>query len=194
MTVRTPSSSAPERLAAALIADLGDWGVHLVTRSFTRVAVEMLLRDLRRMVPSALGYTLAVVETPELPRVSITVADGAPVRGRVGSSLGFDLPVVRGSSAAATFYAREEGAFDRLAGLLGPGFGTTGVRLAGASETALEPGVHGLADHTTVNHAIGILLERGLSVEESRRYLDRLAGRLGTLHGAADHLLAGFMA
>jgi hypothetical protein len=194
MTSRPSSSSAPARLAAALLADLGDWGVHLGTRSFTRVAVEMLLRDLRRMVPSALGYTLVVVETPELPRVSITVADGPPTPGQVGSSLGFDLPVARGACAVATFFAHEEGAFDRLADLLGVGLGAGGVRLAGASAEVLTPGVDGLADHSTVNYAIGILLQRGLSVDESRRYLDGLAGRLGTLHGAADHVLAGLRA
>ena len=193
MTSCPPSSSAPARLAAVLLADLGDWGVHLGTRSFTQVAVEMLLRDLRRMVPSALGYTLVVVATAELPQVSITVADGPSSPGQVGSSLGFDLPVARGASAVATFYAREEGAFDRLADLLGPGLGAGRVRRAGASAQVLTPAVHGLADHTTVNYAIGILLERGCPSTSRSGYLDRLAARLGTLHGAAGHVLAGLV-
>lgn len=51
--------------------------------------------------------------------------------------------------------------------------------------------MQGLADHPRVDHAIGILLTRGLSWEESEDHLHRLADRVGTLDEAGDHLLAG---
>lgn len=192
MTTRS-SCSAQARLSAVLLADLSDWSVQLHARSFTRVSVEMLLRDLRRSVPSALGYTLALSGTADLARVSITVADATLAVTQIGSTIGFALPVVQGTSATATFYAAGQGAFDELADLLAarPGPGADQVHLGGAPGADVEPGVHGLADHTRINYAIGILLARGMSYEESDRYLHELADHFQTLDAAADHLLTG---
>ena len=79
----------------------------------------MLLRDLRRAVSSALGYTLVLVSAPRLPEVSITVADERLPPGQVRSTITFDLPVAHEITAAVTFYARRDDAFDQLAALLG---------------------------------------------------------------------------
>ncbi|GAB2581530.1 hypothetical protein [Microlunatus antarcticus] len=192
MTARAPDA-AQARFSAVLLADLADWSVQLHARSFTRVSVEMLLRDLRRSVPSALGYTLALGDAADLARVTITVADEKLLPAQVGSTITFALPVVQGTSATATFYAAEQQAFDELAVLLAgsPACGPDRVRLDGAPATDVEPGVDGLADHTRINYAIGILLARGLSYEESQRYLHRLADHFQTLEAAADHLLTG---
>ena len=66
------------------------------------------------------------------------------------------------------------------------------VDLGGPLDVDVDPGVHGLADHTKVNYAIGVLLARGRSYEEADEHLARLAERLGTLEAAADHLLTTF--
>jgi hypothetical protein len=184
----------PSGLAVSLLADLADWQRQLVTRSFTRVSVEMLLRDLRHTVPSALGYRLVLVAAPGLPEVSITVVDETQAPDRIRSSITFDLPVAQGLSAAATFYAGIEDAFDELAGLLASstGFGTAHLRLGGRPQEAVEPGVHGLDDHTRVHHALGVLLARGQSFDQAHRHLLRLAEQHGSLQAGADHLLTAF--
>ena len=185
-------------LSADLLADLSDWKINLGTRSFTALSVDMLLRNLRRMVPSTLGYTLVLVAVPGLPEVSITVADGLLVAGQVLSTVTFGLPVSVSPEviARATFYASAAYAFDRLATLIDDSaiFGSGIVELGGPLEVDVQPGVHGLADHTKVNYAIGVLLARGWSYEESEEHLRRLADERGTLEAAAEHFLATFNA
>ena len=112
---------------------------------------------------------------------------------QVASTITFALPVVQGTSATATFYAAEQRAFDQLAVLLASSAagGPDQVHLDGAPATDVEPGVDGLADHTRINYAIGILLARGMSYEESERYLQQLTDHFQTLEAAADHLLTG---
>lgn len=181
-------------LGAELLADLSDWQVHLHARSFTRVAVDMLLRDLRRTVPSALGYTLVLVSGPGQPEVSITVAEGPLRPGEVRSTLTFALPVVQDVSARATFYAAGAGALSPLATMLRSSatFGAAPVVLGASLHADVEPGVRGLADHTRVNHAFGVLLGRGESVAQAERHLDRLVLQHGSLQAAAEHVLADF--
>jgi hypothetical protein len=183
-------------LSQDLLADLSDWKINLHTRSFTAVSVDMLLRDLRRTVPSALGYTVVLVAVPGLPEVSITVAEGRLESGQVGSTITFGLPVAHGITARVTFYAGATGAFDLLASLLliSDTFGNGRIELTGPLDVAVEPGVHGLADHTKVNYAIGVLLARGRTVAEADRHLQRLALRHGSLEAAAEHLLMTFNA
>ena len=199
MTVRRPPRQVGDRepgLSPQLLADLADWKIHLHARSFTAVSVDMLLRDLRRTVPSALGYTLAIGATPRLPRVSITVAAGPLPVGQVRDHLTFDLPVAHEITAGATFYAGREGAFDQLAALLRDSatFGSGRVETGGGVDETVEPGVHGLADHTKVSYAIGVLLARGQTFDEAEQHLGRLAERVGTLEAAAEHLLSTFAA
>ncbi|HEY0239905.1 MAG TPA: hypothetical protein VGC37_14800, partial [Friedmanniella sp.] len=181
-------------LSADLLADLSDWRINLHARSFTAVSVEMLLRDLRRSVPSSLGYTLALVAVPGLPEVSITVTDGPLAPGRVLSTVRFGLPVSVGVTAEVTFYASEAYAFDRLATMIDDSaiFDSGRVELGGALGVEVQPGIHGLADHTKVNYAVGVLLARGRTFEEAERHLALLAVRLGSLVAAADHLLTAF--
>lgn len=197
MTVRTsgPQPGEPQvGLSLQLLADLADWKLNLYARSFTRVSVDMLLRDLRRAVSSALGYTLVIVSAAGLPEVSITVADGRLPQGQIRSTVTFDLPVAHDITAVVTFYARQDDAFDELAALLGTSdtFATGAIRLGGPSDAEVEPGVHGLADHTKVNYALGVLLARGESIDEAHRHLQRLADRFGTIEAGAEHLLSAF--
>jgi hypothetical protein len=183
-------------LSPDLLADLSDWGLHLHERSFTQLSVDMLLRDLRRTVPSALGYTLVLVLAPGAPEVSITVAHVRLTPDRVRSSIAFDLPAGHGVAARATFYGGAECAFDRLGDLLGGSatFGRGGVQLGGGLQEDLEPGVQGLADHSRVNYAVGVLLGRGKSFDQAHEHLHRLAEQHGSLPAAAEHVLLTFNA
>jgi hypothetical protein len=170
-------------LSANLLADLSDWRLHLHERSFTQLSVDMLLRDLRRTVPSALGYTLVLGLAPGLPEVSITVARGRLAQDEVRSSIAFDLPVADDSTARATFYASLEHAFDTLGDLLG------------ASATFGSGPVHlGLVHHSRVNYAVGVLLARGKSFDQAHQHLRDLAAQHGSLQAAAEHVLLTFNA
>ena len=137
-----------------------------------------------------------IVAVPGLPEVSITVADGLLVPGQVLSTVTFGLPVSDEVTASVTFYASQAYAFDRLATLIDDSaiFGSGRVNIGGPLDTDVQPGVQGLADHTKVNYAIGVLLARGWSYEESQQHLRRLAKEVGTLEAAAEHLLAAFNA
>jgi hypothetical protein len=183
-------------LSPDLLADLSDWGLHLRERSFTQLSVDMLLRDLRRTVPSALGYTLVLGLVPGLPEVSITVAHAALTPDQVSASIAFDLPVAHDVAARATFYAGLERAFDRLGDLLEASatFGPGGITLGGGPQETLEPGVRGLADHSRVNYAVGVLLARGKSFDQAQAHLQRLAEQHGSLQAAAEHVLLRFNA
>ena len=61
--------------------------------------------------------------------------------------------------------------------------------LGGPLDVDVEPGVHGLADHTRVNHAFGVLLGRGESVEEAGQHLRLLTRQHGSVQAAAEHVL-----
>jgi hypothetical protein len=190
-----PGEPRPE-LSADLLADLADWRLHLRDRSFTQLSVDMLLRDLRRTVPSAVGYTLALGLAPGLPEVSITVAQGRLAQDDVRSSIAFDLPVAQDVTARATFYASLENAFAALAALLGASatFGSGTLQLGAALEQEVQPGVRGLEDHSRVNYAVGVLLARGKSFDQAHQHLRDLAEAHGSLQSAAEHVLLTFNA
>lgn len=187
-----PRPGEPEaELSVELQTDLAEWKHNLRARSFTAVSVGMLLRDLRRTVPSSLGYALVLVAAPGLPEVSIIVAADRLRTGQVATTISFDLPVALDVTAGVTFYAGVPGAFDVLAPLLASSttFGAGRVAVGGPLGADVVPGVHGLADHTKVNYAFGVLLARGLSLAQADSYLARLAARFGSLELAAEHLL-----
>ena len=181
-------------LSADLLADLADWRLHLDERSFTQLSVDMLLRDLRRTVPSALGFTMVLGLAPGLPEVAITVAHDRLVPGTVRSSIAFDLPVAPGTTARVTFYAAVALAFDPLAELLRSSatFGSEDVVVSGAPAQAVVPGVQGLDDHSRVNYAVGVLLARGRSFDQAHEHLRVLAERYGTVQAAAEQVLLTF--
>jgi hypothetical protein len=183
-------------LSPDLLADLSDWNLHLHERSFTQLSVDMLLRDLRRTVPTAVGYTLVLGLATGSPEVSITVAPERLTRDDVRSSIAFDLPGAHDVTARATFYASLEHAFDALADLLGASatFGSGAVQLGGAPEQDVEPGVHGLEDHSRVNYAVGVLLARGKSFDQAHQHLRDLVEQHGSLQSAAEHVLLTFNA
>lgn len=184
----------PAGLPESLRADLSDWRNNLHAGSYTATSVDMLLRDLRRSVPSALGYTLVIAARPGRPEISIVVADEPLRSGSVLSTVRFGLPVSAGVTAEVTFYAGESEAFDRLGTLIDDSavFGSDLVELGGPLDGDVLPGVRGLEDHTKVNYALGVLLSRGKSFDQAERHLGLLATRLGSAGAAAEHLLATF--
>jgi len=183
-------------LSPDLLADLSDWGLHLHERSFTQLSVDMLLRNLRRTVPSALGYTLVLGLASGLPEVSIAVAHARLTPDQVRSSIAFDLPVAHDVVARVTFYAGLEGAFDRLCELLAASatFGPGGIELGEGVRETVEPGVQGLVDYSRVNYAVGVLLARGKSFDQAHAHLRHLVEQHGSLQAAAEHVLLTFNA
>jgi hypothetical protein len=183
-------------LSPDLLADLSDWKLHLHERSFTQLSVDMLFRDLRRTVRSAVGYTLVLGLAPGLPEVSITVAPKRLTQDDVRGSIAFDLPVADEVTARVTFFASLEHAFDPLAELLRASatFGSGSVQVGGAPGQDVQPGVRGLEDHSRVNYAVGVLLARGKSFDQAHQHLQGLVEQHGSLQAAAEHVLLTFNA
>ncbi|RYZ32241.1 MAG: hypothetical protein EOP01_01605 [Propionibacteriaceae bacterium] len=174
-----------------LAADLQDWAEHLQAHSFTDHAVERLLYDVGRVVPSALGYTLRLLGEPWEPPVSITVADEALPPDRIRSTLTMALTSRHDGEVLATFYAGEPDAFDRIADRLAASLGLPREQVRTDSDVTVtvEPGIEGLADHTELHYAFGLLLGRGRDETQARAELARLAHRLGSPLAAARAVL-----
>lgn len=174
-----------------LSADLDDWAVHLQARSFTDSAIELMLDDVRRVVPSTLGYTLRLVGEPWEPPVSITVVDERLSPDRIGSTLTMALTSRHDVDSSATFYATEPDAYDRIADGLAASLGLPReqVRTDSVVTASVEPGIEGLADHTELHYAFGMLLARGRNEVQARAELTRLTHELGSSVAAARSVL-----
>lgn len=174
-----------------LVADLRDWAEHLQERSFTDSAVRLLLYDVRRVVPSTLGYTLRLLGDRWEPPVSITVVDDPLPPERVRSTLTLTLTSRHDVDSSATFYASEAEAFDRIADRLAASLGVPREQVSTAASVAatVEPGIEGLHDHTELHYAFGVLLGRGRDEAEARMELASLTRRLGSPLAAARAVL-----
>ena len=174
-----------------LVADLQDWAEHLQARSFTDHAVKVLLYDVRRVVPSTLGYTLRLLGEPWEPPISITVADEPLPPARIRSTLTMTLTSRHESESLATFYAAKQDAFDRVADRLAARLGLPREQVRTDSDVtvAIKPGIEGLADHTELHYAFGILLGRGRDETQARAELTSLAHRFGSPLAAARAIL-----
>lgn len=174
-----------------LVADLRDWPRHLQARSFTDRAVQMLLYDVRKVVPSTLGYTLRLIGEPLEPPVSITVVDEPLPPVRILSTLTLTLTSRHDVDSSATFYADTADAFDLIADRLAPSLNLPRGQVNTHERvlTAVEPGIHGLQDHTELHYAFGILLARGRGEDQARAELQALTHRLGSPAAAARAVL-----
>lgn len=175
-----------------LVADLQDWALHLQARSFTGSAVRTLLYDVRRVVPSTLGYTLRLLGEPHEPPVSITVVDEPLPPDRVRSTLTLSLTSRHEVDSSATFYAGTADAFDLIADGLAARLGLPREQVSTDARVlaTVEPGIHGLQDHTEVDYAFGILLGRGRDEDQARAELQALTQRLGNPVAAARAVVA----
>lgn len=140
-------------------------------------SLSMLHRDLRLAVRSLLAFSISVVDRFG-SRVAFSCSAGPVHPDQVSSSLKVPLrgAALPASEMTMTLYAARPGAFVDL-----------GADLAYALDVPLDTaridqdlptsvitaGVSGLEDHTTVQRAVGVLLARGLGVEEIATTLHR---------------------
>ena len=142
--------------------------------------LNQLSRDVAVAVPSCLAVTITLARPGGEISVSTTAEPAA-----VLASLA--LPLSAASSGGLLILrAGEAGAFmllaDDLDGMLGPGHPPIDLdqHLAWPAATGGESFTTSLADLSLVNHAVGVLVDRGLPPRAAHRELWRRAGATGT--------------
>jgi hypothetical protein len=158
--------------------------------------IEALLRgmfdDLKAAIPSAKGLSLTVRVSGQ--DVTVTTLDDDNL-SPVGASILFPLGMeeIDNEGTCIVFYAANPGAFVDLAADLG---WTTGLppRAILLDQHLLLPiagsAVTGLRELSTINQAIGMLIERGYSPGSARIELERNAELLSvTVHSAASAVI-----
>ena len=142
--------------------------------------LHQLSRDVAVAVPSCLAVTITLARLGGEISVSTTAEPAA-----VLASLAVPLSAVS-SGSLLVLRAGEAGAFvllaDDLDGLLGPGHSPIDVdqHLAWPTATSGESFTTSLADLSVVNHAVGVLVDRGLPPRAAHRELWQRAGATGT--------------
>ena len=142
--------------------------------------LHQLGRDVAVAVPSCLAVTITLARLGGEISVSTTAEPAA-----VLASLAVPLSAVS-SGSLLVLRAGEAGAFvllaDDLDGVLGPGHSPIDVdqHLAWPTATGGESFTTSLADLSLVNHAVGVLVDRGLPPRAAHRELWQRAGATGT--------------
>ena len=194
---RTIDVGGTTRALRVLASDLRDLALDLQAGSYTRTTVAMFQRDLRRAVPSALGATISFdLDTPTgIPKESNLVERTLePAEIAAGLRIPLVLPQ-QSLGGRVLVYASEPGAFDdvvkRLAALLDAQAGPVDASPTLPSDP-VRPSVVAVEDFSLVNEALGVLMNRGLTLTEARVDLQARAaeGRSG-LPAAARRLLDG---
>jgi hypothetical protein len=151
------------------------------------IGVELLIlaKHLRQAVPSftALTVTIATSAGP----FSVTVPDtGTPA----ATSLSVQLPSGPGETARLMLYAWTPGAFVDLAADLAYALGLELAAVTLDTDLHPEPATSTVTDLSTVNQAIGVLIDRGFTVEEADRHLQSGTSGHGDVVGNARRVLA----
>ena len=190
-TCLTATPSGP--LALALVADLRDLAVDLAAGGYTRTTLAMLERDLLRSVSSALGATMTLHRGPGQRRSPVDLVARTLQPEEIHATLCVPLRAAeRMLSASITFYAAHACAFVDLAVDLADLLGVPVDPRSTLPDHPVEPGTSGLTDLTTVNIALGHLLNRGRTLTQARTELAALAEHHDTdLTGAARLIRAG---
>ena len=141
-------------------------------------------------VPSYLGMTVTVIAGGH--EVRLDVPEQARGEHEIGTSLRMPLTDITPTDAGSSLvlYAATPGTFVDLAADLAYALQVGPEALA--LDADLTPsfdgsGLHGLADMTHINQAIGILIGRGRSPEGAATELRRLADRAETTVRVAAH-------
>lgn len=185
-----PGPGPAPGLARALVADLHDLAVDLAVGGYTRTALAMLERDLHRCAPSALGATITLDRGPHHAAVQAHLVPRVVQPHEVRSALRIPLPVSdHAVDASVTLYAAAECAFADLAADLAHALGVTPDLATALPDRPIEPGTQGLTDLTTVNIALGHLLNRGRTLSQAREELAHLAQQRHTDLARAARLL-----
>lgn len=178
------SLTTPAHRTRALVADLQDLAIDLAGGSYSRTTLEMIQRDLRRCVASALGASVTVADTVEREGSRLNLMGHSVEPDEVAATLSVPLrPFSSGVQGEVTFYASEPDAFVRLAAdltaTLGLVPGEADQRPQRLAEP-LHPVVRGLQDLAVINQAVGILVGRGYGLERARAEVRRRGDRAGT--------------
>jgi len=175
---------------AALSDAISDDGTDLA-------AILAVLRDdLVAAVPSYLGLRLTVISDGNR-----TVIDAREPTAPIGAGAGASVRVPLGTVTGAVdddivFYAAAPHAFDDLAGDARRLFGLDGQvqvdhHLDGFDSTDDSLSVRGLEQQSTINQAIGVLIDRGHTPQQASDELARRAQSDGhSLHRSAQLVLS----
>jgi hypothetical protein len=180
-------------ISAALVADLSALSEALDDDVDLETTLRHFAATATLAVPSYLGMTITIIIDGH--KVRFTVAEHPGGERDVATSLLVLLADLAGGEAGSSLelYAATPGAFVDLAADLGyalqvgPDVLTLDTHLTPAAH---ESGLHGLADLTHINQAIGILLDKGHTLDGARTELQRVAHRAETtLRVAAQDLV-----
>ncbi|GAB2586105.1 hypothetical protein GCM10009593_26440 [Microlunatus antarcticus] len=136
-----------------------------------------LLEDLTRVVPSMLGMSISLEPNEHGgTALDINLVPHTLEAGDVASALRLTgQQLTPGTATVVTFYANLPGAFaEEAAALLATGrVRPDDLDQDPALPTApVRPGVFGLDDSAAVQHALGVLVERGLSLTQAQAELN----------------------
>lgn len=184
-------------LARALAADLRDLAVDLSAGGYTRTTLAMLDRNLRRSVVSTLGSTVTLVAAaPTGATISVNfvsrVVEPHEIAAALGSPSDRWFPGQRFDRLQLQRTRRLRAPRRRAGRSAGPGPARGRPAPDGAEHPRLaERNVEGLEDFSLLNRALGVLMNRGYSVDEARAELGLHAQRSHTaVTAAAQTLLA----
>ena len=176
---------------AALSGAISDDGTDLAA------ILAVLQDDLVAAVPSYLGLRLTVT-TDGSPTVMRTSGPTDPVADSIRASIRVPSVAVTGADGVddIVFYAAAPHAFDELAGDTRRLFGLDGQvqldqHLDGVRREANSLSLRGVEQRSTIDQAIGVLIDRGHTPEQASDELARRARVDGhSLHRSAQSILA----
>lgn len=181
-------------LARALAADLRDLAIDLSAGGYTRTTLAMLERNLSRRVPAILGGTVTLVTaSPSGATISVNMVSRVVGPDEIAAALEIALgPLLPDVSGTVVIYSGEPDAFVGLAAELAEASNMSPFVLdphPPLPTVAIAPNADGLEDFSLVNRALGVLLNRGYSVDDARSELGRRAERSHTALTAAARVV-----
>jgi len=153
--------------------------------------LDVLVDDLSAAVSSFLGLRMTLHPLDECP-VTLTTMDTNPLMAGACLTLSLGRPTSEAQDGTVVFYAGNPGAFVDLAADLQRVHGQVHLddQLPSAGDRTDRPGITGLAEHSVVNQAIGVLITRGHIPGEAYAELRRRAAdTLCSVPDAARHVL-----
>lgn len=181
-------------LARAIAADLRDLAIDLSAGGYTRTTLLMLKRNLSRRVPAILGGTVTLVAaSPAGATISVNMVGRVVGPHEIAAALEIALgPLLPDISGTVVIYSGEPDAFVELAAELAEALNMTPFVLdphPPLPAVAIAPNADGLEDFSLVDRAMGVLLNRGYSVDDARTELGRRAARSQTAVTAAARVV-----
>ena len=163
------------------------------TASQVEKSLASLRRDLKLAVRSSVGLTLTVLMDPD-QQVTLTSIDHFTEPSDIATSLRLPLNwATMETGSMIIFYAGVPGAFVDLAADLNYSLRLSPGTIVLDEDTAAPlsgSGLTGAAESTTVNQAIGVLIDRGYTPATAGAHLRRQAGEMMLdVHHAATRVL-----